>query len=133
MLPESVRDIVLDACVGDNGSKISVHVAIVIPDHVHLLFTPLQDDGSTTYGLAEIMHGIKSTAAHAVNRQLGRSGSVWQSESFDRLLHRDESIAQKAEYICENPVRAGLVGAADEWPWIWRAWVEGRSRRTINR
>jgi REP-associated tyrosine transposase len=132
-LPAAVRSKVLDACVHDHGSKYALHAAVVMPDHVHLLFTPLQDADGTTYGLAELMHGIKGSSSHAVNRHLKRRGTIWQSESFDRLLRSDESVAQKAEYICENPVRAGLVERVDEWPWIWRAWVEDRVRDTIRR
>jgi putative transposase len=51
---------------------------------------------------------------------------VWQREYFDRILRSAEDIRTKAEYICENPVRAGLVERVDDYPWIWREWVEGR-------
>ena len=55
------------------------------------------------------MQGIKSTSAHKINRLLNRSGQVWQRESFDRLLRREESIHAKVEYMVQNPVRAGLA------------------------
>jgi hypothetical protein len=60
-----------------------------------------------------------------VNRALGRGGSLWQDESFDHLLRSDESLRQKAEYICQNPVRAGLVEREEDYPWLWREWLEG--------
>lgn len=41
------------------------------------------------------------------------------------MLRRDEKVREKAEYLCANPVEAGLVREEDEWPWLWRAWVEG--------
>ena len=31
----------------------------------------------------------------------------------------------KLPYICENPVRKGLVDFVDDYPWFWREWVEG--------
>jgi len=63
----------------------------------------------------------------------GKSGplpirSIWQHESFDHELRRDESLRQKAEYVCANPLRRGLVKTGEEYPWIWREWVEGQRR-----
>lgn len=47
-LPESVRAIVLQHCLHDHGTKAAVHAAVVMPEHVHLLLTPLHDpDGPT--------------------------------------------------------------------------------------
>jgi REP element-mobilizing transposase RayT len=100
-----------------------------MPDHVHLLFSPLSDGDGEPYGLAEIMSGIKGASAHTVNRLLGRKGHVWEEESFDRLLRSDEKVREKAEYICANPVRANLVAREDDWSWLWREWVEGVAQR----
>lgn len=96
-----------------------------MPDHVHLLLTASTDEHGETYGIAQIMQAIKGASAHAVNHALGRKGRVWQPESFDHVLRSDESIRQKADYVCANPVRAGLVSTEDEYPWLWREWVEG--------
>ena len=109
----------------DHGTKFRLHAAVVMPDHVHLSMTPLTDDGGVSFGLPEIIGGMKSASAHRINRLLGRRGPVWQTEYFDHVLRSDESARQKAEYICANPVRAGLVANEDEWPWLWREWVEG--------
>ena len=125
VLPPAVRSLVLGHCLHDDGSKVRMHVAVVMPDHVHLLFTPWQDREGNTYGLAEILGGIKGASAHGVNRALGRKGHVWQDESFDHVLRCDESLIEKGEYICQNPVRKGLVSHPDEYPWLWRRWIEG--------
>jgi hypothetical protein len=79
---------------------------------------PPRSDGDTLY-IAEIMHGIKGASAHKINRLLNRSGQVWQRESFDRVLRREESIHAKVEYMIQNPVRAGLVQNAMEYSWLW--------------
>ena len=96
-----------------------------MPDHVHLLFSPLSTPAGEPFALSNIMNGIKGASAHTVNRACGRFGAVWEDESFDRLLRTDEGIRQKAEYICANPLRAGLIKQHGEWPWLWREWVEG--------
>ena len=42
---------------------------------------------------------------------------IWQRSFFDHVLRNDESYAQKWNYVRENPVRAGLVTKADDWPY----------------
>jgi len=124
-LPESERGLVLNHCLHDHNIKIQMHGAVVMPDHVHLVLTQLKDPLGNIYGLAEIMNGIKGASAHSVNKALKRHGPVWLYESFDRILRTDESILQKVEYICQNPVRKELVYCMDDYPWLWREWVEG--------
>ncbi len=116
---------VIDHALHDHGVKYLLHAIVVMPDHVHLVLTPLEDDEAATFGLAEIMQGIKGTAAHSINRALGRKGAVWQSESFDRVLRSTEDLRSAAEYICANPVRAGIASSEGEYPYLWREWIEG--------
>jgi len=119
-LPPAARSVVLESCTWGNGSRFNLHGAVVMPDHVHLILTPSYD-GNTFFSVAEIMQGIKSASAHKINRLLNRNGQVWQRESFDRVLRREESIQVKVEYMIQNPVRAGLVKSAMEYRWLWVA------------
>jgi putative transposase len=48
---------------------------------------------------------------------------VWQDEFFDHVLRCNESLAEKVDYLCQNPVRAGLVKAEADYPWLWRGQV----------
>ncbi len=89
-----------------------------MPDHVHLVLTPLYD-GNSFFSASEIMQGIKSASAHKINHLLNRTGQVWQRESFDRVLRREESIQAKVGYMIQNSVRAGVVRTAAEYPWLW--------------
>ncbi len=127
ILPETVRTQVLQHCLYDNGRRIHVYCAVVMPDHVHMLFTLLEDDDGTAFSLEEITNGIKGASAHTVNRQLRRKGCLWQDESFDHVLRSDQSVEAKSQYICDNPIRKGLVSEQDDYPWLWREWVEGEA------
>ena len=89
-----------------------------MPDHVHLVLTPLYDEHEL-FSIVEIMQGIKSSSAHQINRLLNRKGQVWQHESFDHVLRCEEAIAAKVQYVVENPVRAGLVRNVSEYQWLW--------------
>jgi REP element-mobilizing transposase RayT len=92
---------------------------VVMPDHVHLLLAPLADPAGPV-SIPEIMQAIKGASAHRINRALGRKGKVWEEESFDRALRRQESILEKLEYIIGNRVGAGLVSDPLEYRWLWR-------------
>jgi REP element-mobilizing transposase RayT len=94
-LPEVVRDIVLRHCLHDQGTKAMIHAAVVMPNHVHLLLTPLRDLDGRLYSLVEILQGIKGASAHSLNRALGRSGPVWEEESFDHVLRRRRSLKRR--------------------------------------
>ncbi|MGA2102616.1 MAG: transposase [Candidatus Sulfotelmatobacter sp.] len=120
-LPEHVRPIALGCCLHDNGTKFDLRVAIVMPDHVHMIFTPLIDyERTEVCSLAKIMDAIKGASAHKINKILGRKGRVWQPESFDHVLRSSESLDAKIEYVLSNPVRRGLVRNWRDYPWVWK-------------
>ena len=100
--------------------KVDVHVAVVMPDHVHMIFTPLiNETAGAVYSLGEVTDAIKGASAHLVNRALDRKGKVWQTESFDRVLRSSEKLDEKIDSILQNPVRAGLVASPEYYPWLW--------------
>ena len=90
-----------------------------MPEHVHLLMTPLRDARGEVFQLAEILKSIKGASARRVNQLLLRSGPLWQEESFDHVVRSDVSLSAKVDYIRENPVRRGLVQTPGEYPWLW--------------
>ena len=120
ILPQRIRVVVLESCLHDDGEKFDLRVAVVMPDHVHMIFTPLVNTRAMeVYSLAEIMDAVKGASAHRINKILGRKGQVWQAESFDHVLRSSESLDAKVQYLLENPVRRGLVSAWTEYPWLW--------------
>ncbi len=83
------------------------HLALVMPDHLHLI----------AYFPEDI-----STIVHKWKRWTSRNLAIdWQRDFFDHRLRRDESFDEKADYILQNPVRAGLVKTSEEWPYLWRS------------
>jgi len=91
-----------------------------MPDHVHMIFTPLVDARTEVFSLAKIMDAVKRASAHRVNEILGRKGRLWQPESFDHVLRSSESLDAKIEYVLSNPVRRGLVRNWRDYPWVWK-------------
>ena len=42
---------------------------------------------------------------------------VWQEGSHPEAIYSDDFARQKIEYIHNNPVKAGLVSKAEDWPY----------------
>ncbi len=114
-LTESERRMVCDACLHWHGRRLILHIATVMPDHVHLVFRPLQQKDSTWPTLSSILQSIKGYTARIINKARGVSGTLWQPEYHDRVLHSSTEIEQKMVYVQENPVRAGLVQKPGEY------------------
>jgi REP element-mobilizing transposase RayT len=84
----------------------------VMPNHLHLLF-------ALTGG------SLRSTML-SFKRWTGRQGKAilslsdrhfWQNESFDHWVRSDGEFERITEYICMNPVKAGLVDDYEDWPY----------------
>jgi REP element-mobilizing transposase RayT len=133
ILPVAARDLVLQHCLRESGvatfagegaratpvARIRLYAMVVMPDHVHLLLSPLRDQDGWPFPLVDILQCLKSTTAHRINRLLHLSGPVWEEESFDHVLRSDESLQEKCEYIRQNPVRRGLVSLPEDYRWLW--------------
>jgi len=76
---------------------------VVMPNHVHALVQPLSG-----HSLKDILRSWKSYSARQINKTLGRSGSVWMEESFDRIVRDWDSLVQCRQYIARNPEKARL-------------------------
>ena len=96
-----LRKIVEDVLTHDDGKSYRLHEFIVMPNHVHVLVTPLGE-----HTLSEALQEWKSVSAHRINHTLGRSGEFWQKESFDHIVRDAEAAERFAGYIRRNP--AGL-------------------------
>jgi REP element-mobilizing transposase RayT len=116
--PEA-RDAILQHCLHDHATRYDLHAAVVMPDHVHLLLTPLPDKKGWPYSLPAILKQLKGASARTVNKLLHSGGPVWQEESFDHILRSQQSFEEKLEYLRQNPVRRGLVKKPEDYKWLW--------------
>ena len=109
---DRLAETVQNALLHFDGESYALHGWCVMPNHVHVLFTP--EEG---FKMSGIVHSWKSFTANQCNRLLGRTGCSWQKEPFDRYI-RDERHYQNAlAYIEDNPVKAGLCKMQQEWLW----------------
>jgi REP element-mobilizing transposase RayT len=127
VIPEQARTLIFNHCLFENGHKVHMHAFVVMPTHVHLLFTPLEGDKGEPYSLTEIMQGIKGASSHSVNKFLGRKGALWEAESFDRIPRSDADFEYRVLYIVQNPIAAGLAHGPDDYRWAWRESAQPRA------
>jgi len=95
--------IVANALQFFDGQRYHLDAFVVMPNHVHVLVQPL-----TGFHLNEIVHSWKSYTARQINKALGRSGTVWMQESFDRIVRDWDALVRCRAYIARNPKKAQL-------------------------
>jgi REP element-mobilizing transposase RayT len=50
-----------------------------------------------------------------INHFLGRSGTVWAADYYDRLIRDEDHYYKCRSYIRKNPVKAGLCDEPQDW------------------
>ncbi len=118
-LSDAARDLAFKCCLYVHKKTAWLHAFIVMPEHVHLLMSPLRDGRGELIPIRSVLRTIKGVSARRINQLSGRRGAIWDEESFDHVLRNDESLEQKREYIIQNPVRRGLVSKPDQYKWLW--------------
>jgi REP element-mobilizing transposase RayT len=87
------------------------HAYCLMDNHYHLLIeTP---DSNLSRGMRQL-NGVY-TQTH--NRWHGRVGHVFQGRYKAILVEKNSYLLELARYIVLNPVRAGMVRSAKDWPW----------------
>jgi putative transposase len=108
-----VANVVSDAIRrGDSERRFYDLVAwVVMPNHVHILIYLLVP-------VPTFMRWVKGSTARSANKILGRTSQrLWQDESYDHYLRKNDRLDKTIAYIERNPVKAGLVGSAVQWRW----------------
>jgi REP element-mobilizing transposase RayT len=106
----AVAEIVLNALLFFNNQRYTLHAWVIMPNHIHVLFTP-----TAGWTLTKILHSWKSFSAREANKVLDRTGEFWQPEYFDRAIRDERGFIAAVEYIEFNPVKAGLCANPQEW------------------
>ena len=119
ILSANQRTIVLNALRYWDSRKWEVFAAVVMPDHVHLLAQPFSHPEGGSIDLGEIIHSVKSYSAHQINRFRRRRGPVWEQERYDRVMRDEPEFLEKWQYIRNNPLKQGLVSAAEDYTWLY--------------
>ena len=102
------RDLLGRQC---RAAGVAVWAWCLMPNHVHLILVPQDPDG-----LRRALSRVHRTYAGAIHARQKRSGHFWQGR-FGAVAMDEAHLAAAVRYVLLNPVRAGLVGGAQDWPW----------------
>jgi REP element-mobilizing transposase RayT len=115
----ALADMVVEA-IHRNSSVLGryvLHAFAVMPNHVHLLVSPLVP-------LPKLTRSLKGITAKRANEMLALTGCpFWQEESYDHLVRNEREFERIRFYIEHNPARAGLAKEADRYRWSSAQWA----------
>jgi REP-associated tyrosine transposase len=95
---------------------IEVHAFCVMSNHFHLVVT------DPKARLPAFHQFLDALVARALNASLGRWEAFWAPNSYSAVtLATADDVNDKIAYVLANPVAAGLVRSARQWPGLWSA------------
>ena len=105
---EAFLDILQDVV---EGSEWRCHAYCLMENHYHLFIETLQAN------LSKGMRQLNGVFTQWSNRYHGRSGHLFQGRYKAVMVDSDSYFQELCRYIVLNPVRAGMVDSAGDWPW----------------
>ncbi|MDB5339264.1 MAG: hypothetical protein JWN70_4883 [Planctomycetaceae bacterium] len=130
------RKIVLDSLAHFHGERLCLGDAVVMPNHVHALVTPIGD-----FELEDILGSIKKWSSRLIGEWLGEQSPelhpggpdhnkprFWQQESYDRIVRDLEELTMFRNYIANNPGAAKIHEGS--YQYIAAPWLDAFAQRT---
>ena len=107
--------------VNAQEQQVQIHAYVLMSNHLHLLLTPLQNDS-----LPKMMQAVGRSYVLYFNKRHGRSGTLWEGRYRSALIQTERYFLACMAYIDLNPVRAGMVAQAADYPWVSHGHYIGR-------
>lgn len=92
--------------------RVAIHAWVLMDNHLHLLATPESADG-----LPKLMQSVGRRYVRYFNDRHGRTGTLWEGRYRSTVIESERHLLACMVYIDLNPVRAGLVQQARDYPW----------------
>ncbi len=108
---ERIAQLVADALRKFDGTRYRLLAWTIMPNHVHVLFEVAETS------MAETLKSWKQFTATHANKLLGNGGPFWQADYWDTYMRDPDHEERTIRYIRNNPVKADLVTAWQDWPW----------------
>jgi putative transposase len=91
---------------------LSVWAYTLMTNHIHMIVT-----FRVARLFSQAMGVIHGRYAEYFNRKYGFSGHLWDLPYDSSVIGTDEYLYNAVRYVEQNPVRAGMVSRAEEYPW----------------
>ena len=150
--PILARLLIEELRVAKQMKKFRLYGYVIMPDHLHALIRPFGQ-----FTISQIMFTVKKQFTHEANRIYGWNGKnpapnaaggqtfarlrayvdyniktgprfAWQSSFHDHIIRDERDFENHIYYIHHNPIKAGYVKQAEEWPWSsYREWTNEKT------
>ncbi|HLW93147.1 MAG TPA: transposase [Roseiarcus sp.] len=105
---ELYRDLLASQC---RKHGVAVWSYCLMPNHVHLILVPTRAEA-----MGRALGEAHRRYSAAINARLRVTGHLFQARYGSAAMDEDHLMAA-ARYVALNPVRARLVGRAQDWRW----------------
>ncbi len=89
----TLRQILADILMRYQGERVHHHSWIIMPNHLHLLFTPVDP-------IETLMRAWKGASSHGI-----RKGPIWQKNYRDTMIRDATHFMNAVRYIRKNPAK----------------------------
>ena len=99
----------------------SIDAIVVLPEHLHALWTLPVGDADYSMRLALIKAGFSRVIARgetlSASRARRRERGIWQRRFYEHTIRDERDMKAHIDYIHWNPVKHGWVPHTADWPW----------------
>jgi REP-associated tyrosine transposase len=95
-----------------SGTEIKAHALCLMPNHVHLLLTPMHMEA-----LGDFVQRVAQRHPQVRNKRFGTTGKLFEQRFYSRPIASESHLAIATAYIDLNPVRARLVADGNKYEW----------------
>jgi putative transposase len=89
--------------------KFLVHEFVVMPDHFHLLMTPID------INVEKAVQFIKGGFSYRVKKELSLNCEIWERGYIDHRIRDANDVSHHVEYTHLNPVKARIALTIEEY------------------
>jgi putative transposase len=98
-----------------NKFKLKYNIDIIcyclMPNHFHMIIKP------DSINAVKFLKSIQASYSIHFNKKWNRKGQLFQGRYHANPINDQEQLINTIKYIIDNPVRAGLVKKAEDWPY----------------
>ena len=102
--------LLIDTLYHYRGSAYLLHEFVIMPDHIHVLLTPITS-------LEKTAQFIKGGFSYRAKKRLDSNMEIWQKGFSDHRIRDAGDYALHVSYIHQNPVKERLCKRAEEFPY----------------
>jgi putative transposase len=106
---EAFRDALVEAA-GRFG--LAVHAYVWMTNHAHLLVSPVLENS-----ISKTLQSVGRRYVQYFNAKYDRTGTLWEGRYRATVVDTEHYFLRLMHYIEMNPVRAGIVARASQYPW----------------